>query len=129
VLETLDRSRGVAFERVDASLLDAVNEAGSPPMSTDAMTIRNMARAGVRAAGFSAQVLGIESVKPCGPVDGDACLLIVDSRGPYELIDGSGGLVRRVPGTDRERWLVQLTPSPSGSGEAMWLIKEVLHVP
>jgi hypothetical protein len=111
-LRGLDRTRSAAFAAGDTGALEQVYAAGSPALRRDRRALRDLAAAGLRAAGVRLRAVDVRVVSTA---DDEVRLAVNDELAAYRLLDArTGRLVERRPGRGRVRWLLTLVRQPSG---------------
>lgn len=125
VLELLDGRRARALQEVDPTALPSYAARGSPAWRADAALVADLERAGRRPVGLGSRLVAIESARPC-PTEAAACLVMVDQRGAYTVVDGEGVVVEEVPQADPTRWQITLVPEEQPTSlDPGWRVSEV----
>lgn len=123
VLAVLDERRADALRQGDPAALGAYAVPGSPAWEVDADLLSRLGVAGLRPEGLRTQLIAIEQAGGC---DGSACVVLVDRRGPYALVDAQGAAVEQVPAADSQRWRLTLDPvAVVDASDPGWRLREV----
>jgi eukaryotic-like serine/threonine-protein kinase len=120
VIGRLDDRRDGAFASGQASLLDAVYAAGSPPLRLDRSRLAAMVAAGEHASGLALSVRTVDVLTATSEV---ATVRVADVLGPYTLVSDDGHLVHRLAGRSLASWTIRLVRK--GSGEDAWRIAAI----
>lgn len=130
VLAELDRRRADALQHGDPSGLEGYAVPDSPAWRGDAALVASLSDAGAHPVGLGAAVLAIEDVIGCGS---DACLVVVDQRSAYAIVDAQGGTVESVPAAAARRWRITLASMAPGEGigpaDPGWRVRQVEAIP
>ncbi len=128
-LADLDRRRARALQLVDAGSLISYAEPGSAAHRADERIVAQLAESGLRPVGFGSRLVAVESAGPC-PDAISACLVVVDRRGAYALVDAAGDVVHEVPETGSSRWVITLVPgAATDDGDPGWRVRKVVADP
>ena len=108
VLRALDRRRASAFASGEPARLAGVYVPGSASWREDVADLTELRAAGLRARGLR---LVPASVAVHQVAAGRVVLEVVDRMPSYEIVDGTGRVVRRDPGRGDRVWRVTLVPA------------------
>lgn len=127
VLRELDARRSTAFARGDPAGLSGVYAPGSAALREETAELRQLRRAGLRTRGLW---LAVRTAAVREVTSGRVVLNVVDQMPSYDLVNGRGQVVRRVPGRGDRSWRLTLVPLAKGAEDARdmtggWRIAEI----